>query len=212
MVCAVPHYLLFSESDVHPAKGVGYWKFNLQQTAGSDSLEVMEFEPCIDGERLMLLGVLRGLEALDQPSAVTIVTPSRYVARGFRSGIAQWKADDWCCERFGAMKSILYADLWKRIERALQFHQVDCRCWTVNSSGPEHSQQFQPEVSPELPNEVVVEPKKRISPAIFDPARISNLVNRVKTWSLQAAGIELVPAEERFKNNTTSPIESIKVT
>ena len=36
----------------------------------------------VRGERLELMTLVRGLEALDQPSRVTLMTASGYVARG----------------------------------------------------------------------------------------------------------------------------------
>jgi hypothetical protein len=79
--------------------------------------------------RLALLAVVRGLESLEQPSRVTVVTPSRYVSRGFLFGLEEWRENGWRWERFGEMTPIKNRDLWQRIDRAMQFHQVECRVW-----------------------------------------------------------------------------------
>lgn len=79
--------------------------------------------------RLALLAVVRGLEALEQPSRVTVVTPSRYVSRGFVFGLDQWRENGWRWERFGEMTPIKNRDLWQRIDRAMEYHQVECRVW-----------------------------------------------------------------------------------
>jgi ribonuclease HI len=96
-------------------------------------LEAGDFESELGGERLELLAVVRGLEALEQPSQVTLVTPSRYVQRGLRYGLPPWRENQWRWERFGELTPVKNADLWQRVDRALEFHRVDCRVWRLDS-------------------------------------------------------------------------------
>ena len=121
-----PHYLLISEAS--RTKGVGYWRFVLRQIDGSaaTALEVGDVEPDAWGERLDLLTVVRALESLDQPSRVTLQGCTRYVEQGIQYGLADWRENQWRWECFGAMVSVRDADLWQRMDRILQFHQVDC--------------------------------------------------------------------------------------
>lgn len=127
---ALPHYLLFSEA----ASGVqraDRWHFALESVQGDRRLAATDQEPGVEVDRLELLAVVRGLEALEQPSRVTLITRSRYVSRGLERGLRDWRRDDWQWERFGRQVPIRDADLWQRIDRALQFHQVHCRTWTA---------------------------------------------------------------------------------
>lgn len=101
----------------------------LEQIGTSERIEETETEPGVWGERLQLLAVVRGLEALEQPSRVTLITSSRYVCNGIRQNINQWRENDWQWEKFGEMIPIKNLDLWKRIDQAMQFHQIDCRVW-----------------------------------------------------------------------------------
>jgi ribonuclease HI len=137
MSVPAPHYLLFSESeggrvtaDTQQSGGRrGQWRFVLETVDGSSRLEAADEEADLPENRLELLAVVRGLEALGQPSRVTLVTPSRYVNRGFRYGLDQWRENGWCWERFGEMTPIKNRDLWQRVDRAMQYHQVECRVW-----------------------------------------------------------------------------------
>jgi ribonuclease HI len=122
-----PHYLLFSESCRDDEQG--QWRFVLQSIDGSQQLEAADAEPDVHGERLELLAVVRGLEALEQPSRVTLVTPSKYVNRGLSYGLQEWRANDWQWEHFGEMVPVKNRDLWQRIDRALGFHELECRTW-----------------------------------------------------------------------------------
>ena len=101
----------------------------LQSLDGSKQLEAEDTEPDMQGERLELLAVVRGLEALPEPSRVTLVTPSRYVNRGISNGLPEWRQNGWEWEHFGQMVPVKNRDLWQRIDHALKFHELDCRTW-----------------------------------------------------------------------------------
>lgn len=129
-----PHFLLLTQTHSDSADRNGIWRFVLEEIGTDNRIEVTEEEPGIWGERLPLLAVVRGLEALEQPSRVTLITPSRDVGYGLRSGIGIWKKKDWQCNRLGYKATIDNVDLWKRIYQALQFHQVDCRVWDFEAA------------------------------------------------------------------------------
>src|SRR5262245_60414463 len=96
-----PHFLLFSQSRSRdPQRGNGSWRFVLESVDGNDVMQAEDFESETSGDRLALLAVVRGLEALDQPSRVTLVTNNRYVARGLRFGLREWRENQWRWERF----------------------------------------------------------------------------------------------------------------
>ena len=142
MPVPTPHFLLFSTARSEEAAarsspsrrgrrelGRGRWGFVLESVDGSERLEVAESESDVCGQRLELLSVIRGLEALDQPSRVTLVTNSDHVCRGLRFGIQQWRENGWQWEFFGRMVPVRNADLWQRLDRAVRIHDVRCRTW-----------------------------------------------------------------------------------
>lgn len=135
MVAQQPHYLLFSEAQ-EPAESPseGRWHFLLESLQGETVVEAADEEPGMQGERLELLAVIRGLEALEQPSRVTLVTSSRQVSRGFRFGISEWRNNNWQWERYGRRVPVKNSDLWQRIDQALKFHRVECRTWRIDPS------------------------------------------------------------------------------
>jgi hypothetical protein len=103
---------------------------------GPTRIEAGDDEPFARGERLQLLAVVRGLEALEQPSRVTLVTGSHFIERGLRIGVSSWRENNWQWERFGEMTEVKNADLWKRIDRARSIHQLQCRLWNFESHLP----------------------------------------------------------------------------
>jgi ribonuclease HI len=147
-----PHFLLFcdghnpkSAMEVHGGSvgsSRGHWRFILEDLEAGTRLEVSDAELMQAPERAALLAVVRGLEALEQPSRVTLVTTSRYVARGLQFGLIEWRESDYCWEHFGSVQPIRNADLWRRVDHAMHYHQISCR-WVageVSEEGAEASQ------------------------------------------------------------------------
>ena len=127
MSIRAPHFLLMAESNSEEDQNE--WRFVLASSDGEQKLVASDTEEAIQGERLELLSVVRGLEALEQPSEVTLLTDSRYVSQGISHGLSEWRSNDWCWERFGEFAPVKNRDLWQRIDRALRYHRVDCRTW-----------------------------------------------------------------------------------
>lgn len=135
-----PHYLLITEAKtitdpreegLATPRRSGQWRFVLEQMGVEARIEVADDEPDVFGERLELLAVVRGLESLEQPSRVTLLTSSRYVGRGVRQGMNQWRSNHWRWERFGHMTLVKNHDLWRRVDQTLQFHSLECRIWDL---------------------------------------------------------------------------------
>ncbi len=132
MTAPKPHYLLFCDGNVsangeNAGSQRGRWRFVLEDLVSGERIEATDQEIACAPDRSALISVLRGLEALEQPSRVTLVTTSRYVTRGLQYGLSEWRDNDYSWEHFGAVQPIRNADIWKRIDRALAYHQVQCR-------------------------------------------------------------------------------------
>jgi ribonuclease HI/retron-type reverse transcriptase len=80
--------------------------------------------------RMELTAVIRGLEAIEQPSRVTLESDSRYVIDGLTQHLVGWRMQRW--RRRGGQ--LANADLWRRLDELLDRHQVRCR-WVRGHSG-----------------------------------------------------------------------------
>jgi ribonuclease HI len=145
MTAPAAHYLLFAEATIDPSLG-GSWRFVLENVATGETFSATDFEPIECHERLELLAVVRGLEAIDHTARVTLVTKSRYVNRGLKRGLNDWRANGWQWERFGRVVPVRDHDLWKRVDRALNYHQVDCRLWQFAAEEEAEATALVPEV------------------------------------------------------------------
>ncbi|MCA9184435.1 MAG: RNase H family protein [Pirellulaceae bacterium] len=197
MVAHAPHYLLFlrvedtatedaGEKPVGGASG-GTWEFVLETVDGDTVLEASDMEPATCGERLQLLALVRGLEALDQSSRVTVFTSSRYVRRGLRLGLPEWRARGWEWERDGRMVPVKNGDLWQRVDRALKFHTVACREWRfdvpVRMPNPEHAMASMAE---NVPEGVVRDRSTRIAALGERARRLHRMLERCRDQLLRA--------------------------
>ncbi len=87
-------------------------------------LAIEDREPDMQGEQLELITLIRGLEALDQPSRVTAYGCSRYLRHGITYGLPEWRDNGWQWERFSQLVPIKNVELWQRLDRAMQIHQL----------------------------------------------------------------------------------------
>lgn len=222
-----PHYLLFSEASRSEARGAR-WRFVLQLVGSDEHLAAADSEAGASANRLELLAVVRGLEALEQPSRVTLLTSSHYVCRGVRSGLSQWRESGWQWEYFGKSVPIRDRDLWKRMDRAMQIHLVDCCAWHADheaelATSPEESAPSeritQPKTEPKLVAAVAVESVASPAPfeaeaATAEPALVivprpirrrphtGTMTNRQANWSL-------ADALNQLRNCVFGPITAI---
>ena len=79
-------------------------------------------EPQTTNNRMELMGVITGLEALKYPCKVTVQTDSKYVVDGIEKGWAKsWKRNNWIKSD---KKPALNSDLWDRLLKLLEIHEV----------------------------------------------------------------------------------------
>ena len=72
--------------------------------------------------RMELMGVIIGLEALTKPCRVEVITDSKYVTEAFNAHwIESWIKRGW---KRGKNEEVKNVDLWKRLLAAMQPHQV----------------------------------------------------------------------------------------
>lgn len=140
----MPHFLLFAETgpevrvaDLGGTQGTwGAWRFVFRAANGAAHFEAADVETDVVGERLDLLTLVRALEALDQPSRVSLIGCSSYIRQGIQFGMPEWRTNDWMWEWFGQMVPVKNADLWQRLDRLMSFHEVECRMRRIDGSHP----------------------------------------------------------------------------
>lgn len=87
--------------------------------------------------RMELLAVITGLEALKFPCEVTLYSDSKYVVDAITKGwVYSWETKGW---RKADNKPALNVDLWQRLLPLLEIHKVDF-VWVKGHAGHEYNE------------------------------------------------------------------------
>ena len=109
--------------------GPGGWGALLLWNGQEKELYEGEFETT--NNRMELMAAIMALEHLKRGMEVDLFTDSNYVRDGITKWIHNWKKNGW---RTSAKKPVRNADLWKRLETAMQRHKVEWH-WVKGHAG-----------------------------------------------------------------------------
>ena len=86
--------------------------------------------------RMEIMGVIKGLEALKESCIVTLYSDSRYVVDAIEKGWAvRWRSNHWMRNK---KDKALNVDLWEKLLELLGKHQVSCRWVKGHANNPEN--------------------------------------------------------------------------
>jgi ribonuclease HI len=104
--------------------GPGGWGVVLVARDGERVLKERELsggEPLTTNNRMEMTAAIAALEALERPSALTVVTDSAYLRDGVTRWIHGWKRNGWLT---ASAKPVKNDDLWRRLDAAAARHRV----------------------------------------------------------------------------------------
>ncbi|MEM1388836.1 MAG: ribonuclease HI [Pseudomonadota bacterium] len=119
--------------------GPGGWGVLLIARQAGETLKEREIrggEARTTNNRMELMAAISALEALERPSAITIVTDSAYVKNGVTGWIHGWKRNGW---KTADKKPVKNADLWQRLDAAQARHDVAWE-WIKGHAGHEENE------------------------------------------------------------------------
>ena len=86
--------------------------------------EMYGCEPHTTNNRMELSAVIRALETLREPFAVTLNTDSEYVQKGITQWLRGWKAHDWTRKEGSRRVPIANKELWQELDRLIGTHEI----------------------------------------------------------------------------------------
>ncbi|MBQ7973283.1 MAG: ribonuclease HI [Lachnospiraceae bacterium] len=105
--------------------GPGGYGCVLHYVDPAGKLHVREFSAgykLTTNNRMELMGVITGFEALTKPCEVEVISDSKYVTDAFNAGwMDSWLKNNW---KTAGKKPVKNVDLWKRLLDAMKPHQV----------------------------------------------------------------------------------------
>jgi ribonuclease HI len=111
--------------------GVGGWGVWLK--AGEHEKSLCGGEALTTNNRMEMMAVIQGLQALKKPSQVKVYTDSSYVQKGMTEWLAGWKKKQW---RTADKKPVKNADLWQMLDALAVPHQIEW-IWVKGHAGNE---------------------------------------------------------------------------
>jgi len=134
----MPELFAFTDGACSGNPGPGGWGALLQAREGEAVLKERALsggERDTTNNRMELLGAIAALEALERPSAITIITDSAYVKNGVTGWIHGWKRNGW---KTSTRKPVKNEDLWRRLDAAQARHKVTWEWVRGHAGHPEN--------------------------------------------------------------------------
>jgi ribonuclease HI len=133
------HVTIYSDGSARGNPGPGGYGAVLQFRDAAGELHEKELSQGYartTNNRMELLGVIVGLEALKRPCVVEVITDSQYVANGINLGWAEgWKANNW---RKKDKKPALNPELWDELLTEIAKHEVTIQWIKGHAGHPEN--------------------------------------------------------------------------
>ncbi len=120
---------IFTDGACSGNPGPGGWGAVLRWRDRERELAGAELETT--NNRMEMTAAIAALEALSRPCAVCLYTDSTYLRNGITEWLPGWKRRGW---KTAAGKAVKNVDLWQRLERACERHQVRWE-WVRGHSG-----------------------------------------------------------------------------
>ncbi len=120
---------IFTDGACSGNPGPGGWGAILRWRG--EEKELSGGEAATTNNRMEMMAAIQALETLKRPARVRIHTDSGYLRDGITRWIHTWKTKNW---KTAAKKPVKNVDLWQRLERALEHHQVEW-IWVRGHSG-----------------------------------------------------------------------------
>ncbi len=120
---------IFTDGACSGNPGPGGWGAILR--SGAHEKEIFGGEKLTTNNRMELMAAIKALEALKNPSAVTLYTDSKYVMDGLTKWLPKWKKNGW---KTADKKPVKNEDLWRALDEAVLRHDVVWR-WVRGHDG-----------------------------------------------------------------------------
>ena len=125
----LPTFILFTDGACLGNPGPGGWAYILRQ--GDGEIECSGGELNTTNQRMEVMGVLRALESLEEPSRVEIHADSQYVTKGLTEWMDGWIAKGW---KNAAKKPVKNQDLWQPLSKLREIHELSTH-WVKGHAG-----------------------------------------------------------------------------
>lgn len=128
--------IIYTDGACAPNPGIGGWGAILISKKHNLRTEISGSEAHSTNNRMEITAVIKAFEALKKPCVVDLYTDSVYVKNAFdKNWITNWKNNGW---KNKGRKPIANKDLWLRLIKVSQKHEVSWHWVKGHSNNPEN--------------------------------------------------------------------------
>jgi len=120
---------LFTDGACSGNPGPGGWGL-IMRWKGAEK-EMCGGEPHTTNNRMEMMAVIEGLNAMKRPCEIDVYTDSQYVQKGITEWVHGWKKRGW---KTADKKPVKNEDLWKMLDEAASRHKVQWH-WVRGHAG-----------------------------------------------------------------------------
>lgn len=118
---SLPLVELYTDGACSGNPGPGGWAYILKHPSSGSEKEGSGGERATTNNRMELLAVIRGLEALSKPTRVELYSDSQYVLNGLKEWLASWKQRGW---KTASKQPVKNQDLWMQLDELMGVHSL----------------------------------------------------------------------------------------
>ena len=116
--------IIYTDGGCSGNPGPGGWAFILRHVTTGKTMEKTGATPQTTNNQMELQALIEGLQSLQRPTRVHVVTDSTYLKQGLTEWIQNWKSRGWKRKTSNGLKPVKNVEQWKQLDALTQIHNL----------------------------------------------------------------------------------------
>jgi len=116
--------IIYTDGGCSGNPGPGGWAFILRHVTTGKTMEKTGATLQTTNNQMELQALIEGLQSLQRPTRVHVVTDSTYLKQGLTEWIQNWKRRGWKRKTSNGLKPVKNVEQWKQLDELTQIHQL----------------------------------------------------------------------------------------
>ena len=116
--------IIYTDGGCSGNPGPGGWAFILRHVTTGKTMEKTGATLQTTNNQMELQALIEGLQSLQRPTRVHVVTDSTYLKQGLSEWIQNWKRRGWKRKTSNGLKPVKNVEQWKQLDALTQMHNL----------------------------------------------------------------------------------------
>ena len=116
--------IIYTDGACSGNPGPGGWAFILRHPPTGRNMERAGAVPQTTNNQMELQALIEGLQSLQRPTRVHVVTDSTYLKQGLTEWIQNWKRRGWKRKTSNGLKPVKNVEQWQQLDELTQGHKL----------------------------------------------------------------------------------------